>query len=440
MKKILLFIITSCSVFAAYAQTLNAAKLDSFMNCLSSRQLAMGSLTISMNGKAYQRALGYSFINDKEKIAANIQTHYRIGSISKMFTATMIFQLVEEKRLSLDTKLEIFFPELPNANKITVSTLLYHRSGLHDYTHDTNFENWMDKPKTHEELLKIIKDKGFDFEPGTKADYCNTNYLLLSYIIEKMGNDSYEDELNKRIISRIGLQNTFYSHPIDISKNEAASYKYVNGKWVSQKETDPTIHAGAGSIVSTSPDLVKFITALFDGRLVSAQSLNRMKTMVDGYGMGMFPDLYGSKPSFGHNGRVEEFYSAVWYFPGEKLAIAYITNGLDFPRQDIIEGLLKICFNEPFEIPFAKKIVLKTQDLDKYLGKYGSQQLPFEVSCSKEEAALFLEAGGRKFEVQPVNENYFMHQESGTFFEFFPEKNELLIKESHNVYYASKKK
>lgn len=441
MKKNLLLLVSLCISYLVSAQTLNISKLDSLITVLSSKELAMGSLVISKAGSPqFDRAMGYAFINGGEKLKANVQTRYRIGSISKMFTAVMIFQMIEEAKLTLDFTLDRYFPDLPNANKITISNMLYHRSGLHDYTHDTDFDNWMDKPKTHEELLNIIRQKGTDFEPGTKADYCNTNYLLLGYIVEKISKTSYEDELKKRILTKAGLQNTFYGHTIDIKKNEAASYKYVEGNWASQKETDMSIHGGAGSIVSTTPDMIKFIEALFAGKLVSKKSLNKMKTMVDGYGMGMFPNLYGSKPSFGHNGKVEEFYSALWYFPGEKLSIAYVTNGLDYPREDIIEGLLKICFNEKFTIPFSKAINYKTNDLDKYVGKYSSKQLPFSVACLKEDSKLYLEAGGKKFEVQPINENYFMHAQSGTFFEFLPEKEELLIKESHNVYYTKKEK
>src|SRR5579872_6432530 len=164
MKRFMPLLVFIFSCFIASAQTLNTPKLDSLISILSSQNLAMGSLTISKNGNLYQQALGYSFVNNQEKIPANIQTRYRIGSISKMFTATMIFQLIDEGKLSLDYALSHYFPDLPNANKITVAHLLYHRSGLHDYTHDTDFDNWMDKPKTHDELLKIIKEKGVDFE------------------------------------------------------------------------------------------------------------------------------------------------------------------------------------------------------------------------------------------------------------------------------------
>lgn len=148
----------------------------------------MGSLTISINGKIqYQRTVGYAFRDVDTTIPATVRTKYRIGSVSKLFTAVMVFQLIDEGKLRLDQKLAAYFPELPNAAKITLGHLLNHRSGLHNYTaEDTHFQEWMDQPKTQAELLRVIASKAPDFEPGAKAEYCNTNYLLLSYIIEKV--------------------------------------------------------------------------------------------------------------------------------------------------------------------------------------------------------------------------------------------------------------
>jgi len=265
--------------------------------------------------------------------------------------------------------------------KFTISNMLYHRSGLHDYTHDTNYTEWMDKPATHDELLKIIKEKGSDFKPGTKADYSNSNYLLLGYIIEKVCKMPYAWALRKRITSKLNLKNTYYGNPIIIENNESASYKYADNAWNKQKETNLSIHGGDGSVISTPGEMVKFINALFSNKLVNKSSLSKMETMADDYGMGMFSDKYGSKNSFGHNGRIEEFYSALWYFPDEKLSFAYCTNGINYPRTDILEGVLKICFNEPFTLPFSKSSILQSADLDKYLGKYSSEQIV--VNCTK---------------------------------------------------------
>lgn len=209
-----LIVIIAAFCISCTGQTLNVSKLDSLFNILSSRELAMGNLTISQNGSIkYQKAIGYSYIDESKKTPADIFTKYRIGSATKMFTAVLIFQLIEEGKLSPDSKLNTYFPDLPNADKITIGNMLYHRSGLHDYTYDTNFTEWMDKPKTHDELLKIIKDKGSDFEPDTKAEYSNSNYLLLGYIIERICHASYGDALKKRITSKLNLKNTYYGNP-----------------------------------------------------------------------------------------------------------------------------------------------------------------------------------------------------------------------------------
>jgi len=422
------------------SQTLNVKKLDSLFDILQNRELANGSVAISINGKIlYQRAIGFAMLDrNNRKISPGINTEYRVGSTSKMFTATIIFQLINEKKLSLNTKLAAYFPQLPNANKITIEEMLYHRSGLHDYTHDTNFPDWMNKPKTHEEMLKIIASKGSDFEPGTKADYSNTNYLLLSYIIEKITGISYAEALNKRITSKIGLQHTYYGKPIDIRRDEATSYKYADSSWKKEKETNLSIHCGAGSIVSTPTDLTVFIQNIFNGKLISSVNIDSMTTMVDDYGMGIFPFDFDSIKGYGHNGRIEEFYSATRYYPEKKLAVSYITNGILYPRIDILKGILKICFNDDYTIPFSKPVVSQSINFDKYVGTYSSSDLPFKVICKNNNEKLIFEAAGKTTEAVPVNTNYFMNLKTGSFFEFNPEKGELKIKETDNVYYLQK--
>jgi D-alanyl-D-alanine carboxypeptidase len=428
--------LTLCFLPNSYSQTLNSKKLDSLFNMLQKRGLATGSVAISINGKTvYQRAIGFVRLDSNKKTVPDINTKYRIGSVSKMFTAVMIFQLIEEGKLSLHEKLAAYFPQLPNAEKITIKDMLYHRSGLHNYTAGTNFPDWMDKPKTHDELLQIIAAKGAGFEPGAKADYCNSNYLLLSYIIEKIDQLSYAAALEKRIIPKLRLSHTHFGKPTNGHGNESSSYKYVDSVWKKEKETDLSIHSGAGSIISTPGELVVFIQQLFSGKLINQANLDSMKTMIDGYGMGMFPYDFRATKGYGHNGRIEEFYSAVRYYPEKKLAICYVTNGILFPRIDILDGILKICFNENYIIPFSQKPVLISDDLNKYTGEYSSGDLPFKVICKKINNRLIIEAAGRSIEVEPVSPNYFMNVRTGSFFEFNPAKGTLQVKETDNVYY-----
>lgn len=423
----------------AYAQTSNIKKLDSLFDILQMRELATGSVAISVDGKIiYRKAIGFSSLDGNKKVLPDINTKYRIGSVSKMFTAVIIFQLIEEGKLSLHDKLITWFPDLPNAGKITIEQMLYHRSGLHDYTQGTNFSNWMDKPATERAMLNIITDNGPDFEPGAKAAYSNTNYLVLSYIIEKVDRQPYSSALNKRIIKKLQLPNTSYAKPIDIKRNESISYKYADSTWKKQKETDPGIHMGAGSLVSTPSDLVIFIHKLFTNQLISRTNLAKMTAIKDDYGMGIFPNNFNSARGYGHNGRIEEFYTAVRYYPDQKLAVSYITNGILYPRIDILEGILKICLNEGYTIPFYKPVALQSSELDKYLGEY-SGDLPFKVICRKTINALTFEAGGRTMTAEAVAKDYFMNLKTGTFFQFKPQRGELQIKETDNVYYLLKK-
>src|ERR1017187_1891193 len=143
-------IITLCLTIllfqVVFSQNINKEKLDSLFDAISINNKGMGSIAVSKNGNIlYSRAIGYASISDNEKIPSTIKTIYRIGSITKMFTATMILQLVEDGKIWLDDKLSKFFPDLPGHDKITISFLLHHRSGLHNFTDDKDYLEWNEK-------------------------------------------------------------------------------------------------------------------------------------------------------------------------------------------------------------------------------------------------------------------------------------------------------
>jgi D-alanyl-D-alanine carboxypeptidase len=256
-----------------FFQSVNKPKPVSLMNILAEKDKAMGSLTISKNGEVvYSKAIGYSFISGSEKLAATDQTKYRIGSISKMFTAIMIFQLIEDGKLNLTTTVDKYFPQLPNANKITIGNLLNHRSGLHNFTDNPDISTWMTLPKTQEEMLAIIAKGGIDFQPNEKFSYSNSNYVVLGYIVEKVFKLSYSKYLSDRITSKIGLSNTYVGAKTDAKKNESFSYRFLTN-WEQASETDMSVPGGAGCLVSTPADLTKFIESLFYLKLVSNSSL-----------------------------------------------------------------------------------------------------------------------------------------------------------------------
>lgn len=421
-----------------FSQSFNKPKLDSLMDILAEKNQAMGSLTISRKGVVvYSRAIGYSCISGNEKLPATDQTKYRIGSITKMFTATMIFQLIEDGKLSLTTTVYKFFPQLPNANKITISNLLNHRSGLHNFTDDPEYQTWMTQPKTRDEMLAIISKGGVNFQPNEKFSYSNSGYVVLAYIIEKVSKQSYSKYLSNRITSKIDLSNTYVGTKTDTKKNESFSYDFSNS-WEQGPETDMSISGGAGAIVSTPADLTKFIESLFSLKLVSNSSLEQMKTITDGYGMGMFQFPFYTKLAYGHNGGIDGFGSTLEYFPEDSLALAYCTNGQAYPMNNILIGVLSIYFNKPYSIPTFS---LKTEDLDKYLGVYSTTQIPPKITITKKAATLFAQVtGGSLFPLDPTEKDKFKFDPAGIILEFNSDKNELTVKEGGNIFLFTKEK
>ncbi|HVS92122.1 MAG TPA: serine hydrolase domain-containing protein [Mucilaginibacter sp.] len=392
IKRLLINVLLVLCLLPAAAQTINKPKLDSLMDAIAAHQQAMGSLAIAQNGTLiYQKAIGQAALQNGQPIPANTGTKYRIGSVTKMFTAAMIFQLIGENKLSLATRLSAYFPQVPNASKITIGMMLAHRSGIHNFTSDPLYQTYWTKPQTQAGMLAIIQAQKSDFEPDAKAEYSNTNFVLLGYIIEKLWGMTYADALKRYVTSKAGLTDTYYGGKINPANNEAESFSYKGG-WTLKSETDMSIPGGAGAIVSTPADLVKFLDALFGGKLISAQSLGLMKTIRDGYGMAMFPMPFYERTAYGHTGGIDGFTSVVSYFPDEKLAVAWCSNGSVYSTNNILIGVLSIYFNKPYVIPTFQTIKLSPAELDGYTGTYSSTQLALKITFTRQDTTLVAQA------------------------------------------------
>lgn len=403
---------------AAFAQKIDSKKLDQFLDLLEENNRFMGSVQINKAGKKiYANAIGYADLDGKQK--ANTQSIYRIGSISKMFTAVMIFQLMEEGKLGEHTKLSKFFPQLPNADKITIGNLLNHHSGLHNFTDDPSYLEWMIEPKTQEELLTIFEFGGADFEAGEKGSYSNTNYVVLSFIIEKLTKKTYAEALKERITKKIGLKHTYYGGKIDPAKGEAYSYQWNGEKWESATETAMSIPVGAGAVVSTPADLNTFINALFAHKLLKKKTLDLMVSIEDGYGMGIFQFPFKQKIALGHNGGIDGFVSMLAYFENEDISISVTSNGTNYEFNNVLIGLLSIVFGEDYEIPTFKTYKHKAEELERFEGVYASEQLPIKITITKEGMILNGQGTGQaSFPLEAVDKLLFQFEQAGVVIEF----------------------
>jgi D-alanyl-D-alanine carboxypeptidase len=423
---VLTTLLTLSVLTGGHAQSLDKAKLDQLFDRLLEKNKGMGSLTLARDGKVlYTRSFGYSQINGNDSKPLTAETKFRIGSITKTFTAVMIFQLVEEKKLKLTDTLDRFFPQLPNAARITIGQLLAHRSGIPDLQPDGA---WGKQPRTHEEVVARIAQGQPQFEPDARHEYSNTGYVLLGYIVEKVDGKPYQQALKERIASRIGLKDTYLgSGSTDPGKNEALSYRYIGG-WKEAVELDFSVPGGAGSILATPTDMARFIQALFDRKLVSQDSLTKMSTMRDGEGMGMEPFTFAGKTLYGHTGGSNTSGAWLAYYPEEKLALAYATNAKIYPVRDIVSGVFDIYWNRPFQIPALEAFAVGPDVLDRYVGVYVIAGTPAKMTVTRDGGALFIRAGEGQSGVplEATAENKFKI-DPGVVFEFDATKGEMTI-------------
>lgn len=408
-------------------QTFDRDKLDALFDLIESKEQGMGSLSIFKDGQeVYQRSIGYE--NVENEVPASVGTKYRIGSISKSFTAAIILQLVEEGKLTLDGKLSDYFPQMPNASKITVEHLLRHRSGLYNFTNSPAYFEYMQSPKSKAELLDIFIEHGTVFEPDEKFEYSNTNYVLLAYMIEEVEGRAFGKVFEERITLKLGLANTYYGGKIGARPSEAQSYR-MNEGWQLATETDMSIPSGAGAIVSTPTELNKFFDALFNGQIINEQSLEKMTKVVDGYGMGLFQIPFYERKAMGHNGGIDGFQSNASYFESDGVGVAYVTNGTMMGVNDILIGVLSIYFGKQYEFPsFAPAIELASEELDKYLGVYSSAALPMKITISKRENRLFAQATGQsEFPLEAFEKDKFRFDPAGIKIEFLVDDHKFIL-------------
>ncbi|AWH83995.1 D-alanyl-D-alanine carboxypeptidase [Flavobacterium album] len=410
MKNFFLSLFVLAITLPALAQSeAKYRKIDSLMVYFNRNDKIMGALTIREKGKVvFEKAYDFADINAKAK--ATPDTKYKIGAVTEIFTAAIIFQLIEEKKLTLDTKLSEFFPKIKNAEIITIADMLGHKSGIYNYTDDPAFKEAQTKLQNRKQMLDRIMAKEPAFEPGTKAEVSNSNYLLLGYIIQDITKKTYKENVTARVIKKAGLKNTYYFTKINSRKNEAYSYAYADGQWDKQDEWHESAIGGSGGLQSTASDLTLFAKALFDGKIITKASLNEMTKMDMGIGRGVFHFSFAERKFVGHNGNLEGFSTVLGYNPKEDLAISLTLNGVNTDVNALVMGILSCYYKLPYRFPDFTSVAVDDSVLKRYEGIYTAPSLPYKVKIIAREGklvAIALEPGQGSFELNPLSENEF---------------------------------
>ena len=337
------------------------------------------SVLVAQNGDIiYQKGFGYADI--EKKIQVTPETKFKIGSISKQFTAASILKLQEEGKIKTEDKLSKYIPDFPRGNEVTIYQLLTHTSGIHDYSFQQNFE--MTKPATPKALLDIIEKLPYDFNPGERYLYNNSGYFILGYLVAQLSGKTLGEYLNETFFKPLGMNNTgIYATNIVLS-NEAQGYS-LNGETVKKADFQEMSWAlGVGSIYSTTMDLYKWNEAVFNGKVLSNATLKAAFTpaalnnggKID-YGFGWFLSTNRGLKFIQHSGVSSGFYSYLERQPDNKLTICVLCNSLPTPKginpisngQAISEFILQ---DKMEKQTIGADSVVSENILKKYVGRY----------------------------------------------------------------------
>lgn len=331
-------IITLFSFGVVSSQKIDSQKISQYIDIIEAKNWDKGSISIFENGtEVYSKQFGQ---------IRNQDIRYQVGSVTKIFTATLIFKLIENEQLSLDTKLSDFFPDIQNADQITVRNLLEHTSGLGNYIKKEGKYPWLGKERSPQERLTEIQSQPVLFQPNEGVSYSNSAYYLLGKIVEISSKKSYSKFLKQQIINPLSLKDTHSAE--EHAKHIAPSYHYdLNGWKLAQDFYFKNIVA-VGDISSSMKDLNRFIFALFNAEILTPKSLQSMKPTLgqDVYGRGLMAFQFHGIDFVGHTGGTYGTNTILIYDEQSKISIALSINAERYPRDQFISDLVGILYKQ----------------------------------------------------------------------------------------------
>ncbi len=421
MKKgiVTLFVIIFSSI-AANGQYLSK-KIESLIEKAVKLNRFNGTVLVSKKGKIiYEKAYGYQYI--EKNILNSPNTIYQIGSITKEFTAAVVLKLIENHQLSLDEKLSNYFPDFVRGNEITIKHLLTHTSGIYEILRDPNAFNTGTQPRTKKQMLSYFINKPLDFEPGTQYSYCNSGYMLLGLIIEKVTGNPYEQVVKDFILKPLGMKHTGFDFVGLQSSDKALGYsKYTKTTKEASVPWDSTATYSAGSLYSTVEDLYRWHKGLLNYKIYNKASLEKATTpFLEGYGLGCWIDLIYDKKVVSHGGNIFGFTGYFGRIQEEDVSIIILNNIFNRQIETIGHSILAILYDKPYS--FFDELNLTPTILEKYVGEY-EVNANYKVKIIRIDNQLFIQTNNATLiEIFPYKENTFFQKDDDITIVFKGEK------------------
>jgi len=416
---ILLMVFVTLSVQAQPAKT--KAMTSEFDKMLSAQfktgETGCAALVAVKGEIIYKKAFGMADL--ELNVPMQPDMIFRVGSITKQFTAIAILQLMEQEKLSLQDDITRFIPDYPTqAYKITIEHLLTHTSGIKSYTNVPEFEKYIKEDLSPAEAVDRFKNLPMEFAPGTKWNYNNSGFFLLGYIIEKASGKTYAEYIEENLFKPAGMTNTLYGNDKIILRNRASGYQPEGDKTVNADYLSMLLPYSAGSIMSTVEDLFRWNRALISYKLVKKETLEKAFTEYKltngkgtsyGYGWSLM-QLQGS-PTIEHGGAINGFLCNALYLPGEDIFVAVFSNSTGKSPEKVSTKMAAVALGKPLdykEIPVSEDVLKQLAGV--YEDENSNQRF---ITCDS--SKLYSQRdGGAKLRIRPLANDKFYFDDSFT--------------------------
>ncbi len=392
-------------------------KLAQYMNSWSKAYRFSGTVLVcEKDNILFQK--GYGYANEQYKIMNEVNTKYKIGSYTKHFTAAAILKLYESGQIELEDNIKKYIPEYMHSEGITIHQLLSHTSGIPEHT---NFEEYRTSESVSFDIIIYrINKRELDFKSGDRAEYSNTNYVLLAKIVEIVSGMDIEAFYHEYMFKPAGLENTGVSRNEDIISDLAQGYSYSGQGIINADYYDMSGAYGSGFLYSTAEDILKWIKALLNYKIITTESLKKMMTP---YGHIWYMDVWAGYGCFMKdeqaneicaNGLISGYIFNMWVDFKNDYAVILLGNNDTIAISKISEGIKGILFstNVPIEIiPIAKGDIRSLDFLKKIEGRYKCKYTDGEFNISCQDGNIFVdrlwiqEYKGTKFKLKYIDEN-----------------------------------
>lgn len=374
----------------------NVSRMEQVVESFVANKQFMGTVLVA-HGDDVLLDKGYGLADIEWDVPDSPKTKFRLGSITKQFTAASILLLQERGKLSVHDPVKKYMPDAPAAwDKITIFNLLTHTSGIPNFTSFPSYRSLEPFPQTPEQLVALFKDKPLDFQPGESWSYSNSGYVLLGYLIEKISGEGYAQFVQENIFKPLGMEDSGYDSNSAVIKDRASGYAPSPKGFVNAGYIDMTIPFSAGALYSTTGDLFCWERGLFGGKLLSPASLKEMTTpFKNDYAFGLGVRTMNGHEVISHNGGIEGFNTSMAYYPQDKVTVIALANVNGSAPDEIANDLGVLALGGNIVLPSERKEVhVDPKIFDGYLGTY--QLAPnFSLTVTREGDHLFLQPTGQ---------------------------------------------